>query len=203
MEWGIEIGRRPFDTQYSAVWLSLFGTFVPIERTLCPVYRALVPARAGRVGVFAVVEGDPVAGGVALETTLRAMPSSVSADVLERLLRAYVDEIPDSGIRAIWTRAELLNLSGQTALEPLGVVSGMVLAAITRASYAARLRWFQSLGWNCVSRLLRGLSPAPPCAEVLNEQSPPGLVPAVNDKASDVRHGNSPAQSGDRPAHGV
>ena len=74
----------------------------------------------------------------------------------------------------------------------------MVHAAITHASYAARLRWFESLGWNCVSRLLRGFSPTAPYAKVLHEQYPPGPLPAVNEKACDVQLGNVPTPPDDQ-----
>ena len=110
-----------------------------------------------------------------------------------------MDEIPVSAILAICARPELLDLSGPSALGPLGVASGMVSAAITRASYTARLRWFESLEWNCVSRLLRGFPPAAPSAKVLHEQSPPGLLPAVNEKAFDVQLGNAPTPPDDQP----
>ena len=46
-------------------------------------------------------------------------------------------------------------------LEPLGVIAGMVLAMATRASYGARLKWFQSLDLWKVSRALRALTPSP------------------------------------------
>ena len=143
-----EIGRRRFDSQFSTAWHSSFETFASLQKAFGPVYRLPLRARASRVGVLAADRGNPVAAGAAFETTLRVTPSPVLADEVERMLLAYVDEIPVSVIRALCALPDLLNLSGQSALEPLGVVPGLVFAAVTRASYAARLRWFESLDWN-------------------------------------------------------
>ena len=79
----------------------------------------------------------------------------------------------------------------------------MVFATITRASSSARLRRFESLDWNCVSRLLRDFSPPAPPARMFSEQSPPGLEAAVNEEPFDFQHGDVPAQPGDLvPAFG-
>ena len=57
-----------------------------------------------------------------------AIPLPVSAGELERLLRAYVDEIPDLVIRAFCARPKLLQPSEESVLEPWVVASGMVFA---------------------------------------------------------------------------
>ena len=117
---------------------------------------------------------------------------------MERLSRAYVGEVPDSAIRAILAWPELLNLSGPSVLEPPGVLSGMILAAITRASFPVRLHWFQLLDWNRASGSLRAFSPKPPLAGVVNEQTPPGIDAVVDEEAFDVEHGNVAVHAGNQ-----
>ena len=56
-------------------------------------------------------------------------------------MRAYVEDIPSPTALALRDREDLAGEDGQ--LQPLGVVSGMVFAMVTRASYSARLTWFQ------------------------------------------------------------
>ena len=77
----------------------------------------------------------------------------VSSADLEQVLRAYVEDIPIPTALAACDRDDLVGEDGQ--LQPLGVVSGMVFAMVTRASYSARLTWFQSLDWSKVSRAAR------------------------------------------------
>ena len=74
----------------------------------------------------------------------------------------------------------------------------MVSAAITRASHAGRLRWFESLDWNCGPRQSRGVLPAAPCTKVLNVQYPTGLDSVANEKAFDAQRGNILAQPDDQ-----
>ena len=104
----------------------------------------------------------------------------MSADGVDSLLRAHVVEIPDSVFRAIDVRPELLDSASPEAFEPPGVSSGMIFAVVTRASYSARLNWFQRPDWNRASRLLRGFRPAAPSAEVVDEKSPAGLEAVVS-----------------------
>ena len=109
---------------------------------------------------------------MALETAFQVAPLPVYAEGLDGLLRAYVAEIPDSLIRAIYVRAELLGRAGLQAIELLGVLSGVIFAAVTRASNTVRATWFRPISWNRMSRLLRGFRPAPPSAKVSDEKSP-------------------------------
>ena len=76
---------------------------------------------------------------------------------LESVLRAYVEDIPPHFVETIAERKELVGETGQ--LRSHGVVAGTVFSMVTRASYGARLNWFQSLGRREVSRMLRGLAP--------------------------------------------
>ena len=74
------------------------------------------------------------------ETAAPFVALGVTPAELGALLRAYVDNIPPSALAAICVRPELVSPSG--ALEPLGVIAGVVSAMVTRASCAARLKWF-------------------------------------------------------------
>ena len=77
-----------------------------------PAYRLFLRARAMQLGVIYGIEGDPGAAGVVSENTPRVIPSPVSAEEVERLLRAYVGEVPVSVLRAICARLDLLKLPG-------------------------------------------------------------------------------------------
>ena len=136
-----EIGRRQYDTQYSARLQSLLETFVPIGRALGPAYRCVQRSRVNRLRAAPTAEGGPASALVAFETSLRVTPLPVSAREVERLFRACVGDVPDSAVRAISACPELLNLSGPTVPGPLGVLPGMIFAAVTRASYSARSKW--------------------------------------------------------------
>ena len=81
-------------------------------------------------------------------------------------------EIPDAVIRALTVRPELLGHAGPGVIAPLGVLSGMILAAATRASCTARVRWPQCIGWSRMSRLFLGSRPAPPTVQLSEEKSP-------------------------------
>ena len=75
------------------------------------------------------------------------------------MLRAYHgDDISEPAVSIFRQREGLVSPSGR--LEQIGVLAGMVFAMATRASYAARLKWFQALDWWEVSRMLRGLAPS-------------------------------------------
>ena len=146
----------------------------PLEKTLGPAYRSLLRARGSQIGIAHPSAGNTDVEGVASETALRAFPLPASTGDVERLLRLYAGEPPEAVVRAICFRPSSLDSSGPSVPEQLGVVSGMVFVGITRALYGAPLQRFQSLDWKCVSRILRGLNPAPPSTDVLNEQAPPG-----------------------------
>ena len=71
-----------------------------------------------------------------LQTESSCVKLGVTADELGALLRSYVDDIPPSVVSVIGVRPELVGPSG--ALEPIRVITGMVFAMATRASYSAR-----------------------------------------------------------------
>ena len=110
------------------------------------MYRLLPRSRGSQFGTARRPAGKSDVAGVAF-------------DDVWRLLRSYVEALPEAVVRAMCSRLSLSDLSGPAVLEPRGVSSGMALAAIPRASYGARLQRPRSLNWNCVSRMLSGLSP--------------------------------------------
>ena len=78
-------------------------------------------------------------------------------------------------------------------LQPLGVIAGMVNAMVTRASFSARLSWFQSLDWLRVSRMLRGPAPMAPADKSAGEPVA-GLEKAVNPESFVEPSGEMPVQ---------
>ena len=99
---------------------------------------------------------------MALQTALSTLNLGASSLELESLLRAYVDNVPESVVSIIVQRGELVGPAGR--LEPIGVIAGMVFATVIRASYGARLKRFQSLcvrvGCLRASCMLRVLAPS-------------------------------------------
>ena len=165
-----EIGRAPFGSRYCAVWRALFESSAPVERASAPVYIFLIRSRGSLLrGEFAPNRTD--AQAMAFETVSSSRKLGVSPTDLESVLRAYVDDIPAPAVPTIAQRDELVGPSGR--LEPLGVIAGMVFAMVTRASYGSHLKWFQSVDWWKVSRMLRAPPPSPKTEE--------SLCPAVSD----------------------
>ena len=122
------------------------------------------------------------------------IPLPATAEEMGNLSRAHEVEIPGAVIRSIGMPA--LVHGGPGVVEPLGVLPGMIFAAVTRASYAARARWFQPIDWSRMFRLSRGLSPAPPAWKVSDEKSPRGLEAVVKAEVFDTQHRIAPAQPG-------
>ena len=72
----------------------------------------------------------------------------------------------------------------------------MVFETVTRASYGARLKWFQALGWWRVSRMLRGLRPrAQEDRSALKGR--PGFDDIGNKDVFGDQYGHMPAEPGD------
>ena len=157
--WGakFQMGRAPFDTRYCAVRHALFESFAPVERALAPIYRFLIRTRVATLRGDTAPDSSDVRT-MAFETALSTLNLGASSLELEALLRAYIHDIPEFVVSIIGQSGELVGPSGR--LEPLGVLAGMVFALVARASYGARLQWFQALDWWKVSRMLRGLTPS-------------------------------------------
>ena len=83
-----EIGRRRFDTRYSATWLALSGLFVPIERALGPARRPLLRELASALRPDQAAESGPESTRVASGTAHQAIPLPVFAEGMDSLLRA-------------------------------------------------------------------------------------------------------------------
>ena len=72
----------------------------------------------------------------------------------------------------------------------------MIFAMRTRASYSARLVWFQSLDRCRVSRMLRGLRPTPPGGERPRDAAP-GFEKIARPGAFDLQYSHLLAHPGD------
>lgn len=184
-----EMGRRRYDAQFSAAWHALPELFGPIDRALGLVYRLLLRVHGGALRPDNGVQIGPGAARVASETTLEVIPYPASAGTMDSLLRAFVVEIPHLVNRATGMRPASLGHTGPGVAEPLVVLSGVILASVTPASYTVRVKWFLSIDWSRMSRLLRGWSPAPPPLKVSDERSPESLEAFVNRKALEAQHG--------------
>ena len=173
------------------MWRALCDSFAPLGRVLPPVHHDLLRSRRAVV----MGRGDPAHAeeveSVAYLTATTALSARAPFVEFGRLLRAYFDTLPQSVIRAIGAREELVGPEG--GLQPPGVVAGMVFAMLTRAPFSARVAWFQYLDWVRVSRMLRGLRPAPPEDESASEAAP-GLDPG----AFDQQYSHLPAQLSDK-----
>ena len=168
----LQMGHRRYDTRFSAYCLPLR------ERATAPR-----PDPGVEIG--------PEASRVTLGAALKMTQFPASAEGRGSLLRAYVAEFLRAVIRAIDIRPELPGRAGPGVLGPLDVLPGMMPAAATRASYAARVKWRQSMsplprglsvpfGWSHLSRLRRGLSPAPPSLRVYDGKAQKGLEAVVD-----------------------
>ena len=136
-----ELGRAPF---------------APIGRGYAPVCHLLIKNRAAEFrGSSPAVSADVSARAFA--TAASFVNLGANAQELGELIRAYAGGIPPSVVTVIAERDDLVGQEG--ALEPLGVIAGMVFATVTRVSYGARLKWLQALGSWRVSRMLRGMCP--------------------------------------------
>ena len=109
------IVRHRYDSRYSAARCASLEMFVPIERALGPAYRPPPLGRASCSRAAPSAEDGPNTTRMALETALQATPLPVS--VGRAPARTYVVEIPDSVIRVIDVRPELLEISRLESLE--------------------------------------------------------------------------------------
>ena len=150
------LNRAPFDPEYCAVWHALFESFALVGRALAPVYRFLTRSRGAKLRGEALPDSEAVCQ-MAPDTVSQTIDLGAPPVELERALRAYVEDIAPPVVLTITGRDELVGESGQ--LKPYGVIAGTVFARVARASYSARLSWFQSLDWWKGSCVLRGLAP--------------------------------------------
>ena len=166
----------------------MFESFAPLERVLPLAYRHPLRAR------HAVVTGcgDPRRAG---EIESAAYQTATSALSSTGLLRAYVDWFPPPGIRAIGSWGE--SAGPERGPHPLGVAAGMVFAMLTRASFSARVTWFQSLVWARASRMLRGLRPTPP-EDVAAGDAVPGFEKIPRPGAFDSHFDHRLVRPGDK-----
>ena len=93
-------------------------------------------------------------------------------------------EIPGAVIRATALRPALLGQTGPGVAEPLSILPDRVCAPVTRASYAARPRWSESIDWSRVQFVARVVSGASEAGSVRREV-PDG--PGAGRRRNDVR----------------
>ena len=123
---------------------------------MAPVYRFLICSRGAKL--LGEVASDPrQVYQMAFDAVSETIDLGATPWELESDLRAYAGDIPPPVAPTIAQRDELVGEKGQ--LGSRGVIAGMVFAIVRRASYGARLKWFQSLSWWEVSCRLRGLAP--------------------------------------------
>ena len=116
---------------------------------MAPVYRFLLRSRGARLR--GETAPDPKAARrMAFDTVSQTIDLGASPVELERVLRAYVEDVPPRVVETIAERKELVGATGQ--LNPYGAIARMVCAMVARASYGARLNWFQYPDWWEVSR---------------------------------------------------
>ena len=189
------MGRVPFDSKYGAVWHAFFESFAPIERVLAPVFRLLLRARAAQITCSAKTEPGS-AYAVAFRTAAESMDLGVEPEELQRVLQSYVEDLPPEVVKVIAPKKDLVDDSkGQLA--PYGVIGGMVFAMATRASYYSRLRWFQSLDWNKLSSMLRGLLPRVDVEKKSQTNPRRGFDTIVDAAAFENQHALLPVQPDD------
>ena len=70
---------------------------------------------------------------------------------------------------------------------------------LSRASYSARLTWFESLDWARVSRVLLGFLPTPP-EDMAAGEAVPGFEMFACPGAFDLQYCHLPAQPDDKPS---
>ena len=90
---------------------------------------------------------------MAFDTASKTIDLGATPSELESVLRAYVEDISPPVVLTIAQRYGLVGEAGQR--EPRGVIAGAVFAIVTRASYGARSKLFQSLDWWKASCMLR------------------------------------------------
>ena len=115
------------------------------------------------------------------------MDLGVEPDELQHVLQSYVEDLPQEVVTVIASKDELAGVS-LGHLVPYGVIGGMVFAMVTRASYYSRLRWFQSLDWNKLSSMLRGLLPQPGVDKKAKTNPRRGFDTIVDAAASENQH---------------
>ena len=76
----------------------------------------------------------------------------------------------------------------------VGLISGIVLAVATRASWGARSKLLESISWEGRARLLSELNPAPPVNRSPSEPRRPNLEPVENTDRYEQLYGSIPVR---------
>ena len=137
------------------MWRAFFESFAPVERVLAPAFRLLLRARNAQI-TGSPKQESVSASAMAFRAAAESMDLWVTPGELQSVLQSYVEDLPASVVKVIASKEDLVDDS-KGCLAPYGAIGGMVFAMVTRASYYSRLTWFQSLDWNKMSSMLRGL----------------------------------------------
>ena len=84
---------------------------------------------------------------------------------------------------------------GRDVLDPLGVLSGLIFAAVTRASWGECVKCLNSANWSRVARILSGRAAAPLPEKVRAGPGLSNLGKIVNPDLYGLARGNLPAQT--------
>ena len=134
---------------------------------------------------------------VAFDTVSATIDPGVTPSELGRVLRAYAEDLAEDVVKTIAAQDNLVG-ENKGQLEPHGVLGGMVFAMVARASYYSRLKWFESLEWEKMSCMLRGLLPAPAADKKGPLDGRRVFDKIVEPKAFDEQYGLLPAQPDDK-----
>ena len=181
--------------EYCAVWRVMFESFASVERSLSPAFRLLLRSRGAWLRGEAVPDFQ-AANKLALDSVSLTIDWGAPPAELERVLHAYVEDIPTHVVGTITSREELVGEEGQR--HPYGVIAGMVYAMVTRASYGSRLERFQSLDWSRVSCMLRGLLPSVQKDKKGPMGSRRGFQKIVRPEAFEEQYARLPVQPDDK-----
>ena len=132
------LGRRPVDTFAPSSRRACFEPTVPLARILGPVFRQLLRNRGSALGAPSSGARSEEARGLSLASAVRAIPEGPDAAGLGSVLCEYANDLPGQVVSALRRTPESVAKGGRVILEPPGLLSGIVFAAVARASRGGR-----------------------------------------------------------------
>ena len=97
-----------------------------------------------------------------LATASQAGLEGLDAASSQSVLSEYARDPPESVVTALRRNSEWAKEEGRDVLNPPGVLSVMVFAAVARASSGGRVNWLISVNWGRVAGVFPGLAAVPP-----------------------------------------
>ena len=169
-----------------------FGA-APLVRLLSPAFRQLLRNRGTQLRVLPMEASTQAVEGC-LNSVMHATSEGLDARDPGSALRELVSGLPVSVVTALCSAPRWAEGGGQDVAEPLGVLSEIALAVVTRASWVGRPKRLKSICEEQMARLLSGLHPLPPHTKAPSEPRRSNLEPVVNQALYGQTYGNSPAQ---------